>query len=311
LRRWVEPSLAIHPRFVSKPLFKLLLSYSVFMFVMLACRQIEESTGTVIVGRLVGLDDVTPYSVGLKVSSLVRQFAFPVTVALFPAFSELSALADHRRLGALLVQGLRISALVGMPLAGVTIVLARPLISFWIGPAYVASAGVAVVMLLKVLVDQQLLAASSLLQGTAKLRLYAGLHIWAVLFAAGLSLRFAPRWGSIAVAIGSLLAWTSVLVVTVPYTARLAGVSLGDLLSKALGKPLAATAFVCLGLFGLCRWHAPDSFVLLALYAAVTGLIYLPLVWFFCLTRGEREAIVRSVQILRGSHKSTSLEKVD
>lgn len=293
LRRWVTP-IRIRLSLIRKPLLKIMVSYSVFMFVMMACRQIEENTRAVIVGRLVGLDDVTVYSVGAKVSVLICHFAFPVTTALFPAFSELDALADRRRLGILLTQGLRASALVGMPIAGVAIILVQPLISFWVGPQHVASAGIGIAMILKVLVDQQLLAASSLLNGLGRLKLYTVLHLFAVLFSIGFSLLFAPGWGAIAVAIGSLLAWGIVLAATIPYTGRIAGVSLGDLLKKVLVKPLSASALTCLGLFGLYRWHPPETLLQLLLYGAAAAVIYLLLAWRYCLDSDERKAVVRS-----------------
>lgn len=295
LRRWVTP-IRIRLSLVRKPLLKLMLSYSAFMFVMMACRQVESSTGPVIVGRVVGLEEVTTYSVGVKVSSLLKQFAFPVTVALFPAFSELGALADGRRLGLLLYNGLRVSALVGMPLAGLSIVLVQPLIALWVGPQHLASAAIAVVMILKVLVDQQLLAASSLLNGLGRLKLYTALHLLCVFVSLGLALLLAPGWGAIAVAGASLLAWGMVLVVTIPYTARIAGVRLADLLAEALAKPLVATVLTCMLLYGLCRWSPPVTWLQLLLYGGGAGILYLGFVWGWCLNRWERGAVVRGAR---------------
>lgn len=292
LRRWVNP-VQIRPSLVKGPLLHMLISYSAFMFVMLACRQIEESTGPVIVGRMVGLDEVTTYSVGVKLSTLLRQFAFPVTVALFPAFSELDALSDQRGLRTLLMQGLRVSALVGLPVAGMAIVLVRPLISLWVGPQHLGAAGIGVIMLLKVLVDQQLLAASSLLQGIGRLKLYMVLHIVAVAVSLGIGMLLAPRWGAIAVAVGSLLAWGLVLVMTIPQAAHLAGLGLGLLVRKALLRPLLATVITCVVLFGLSSWHSPATLLQLALHLLLAGLLYLLLVWWLCLDGGEKRTLVR------------------
>jgi O-antigen/teichoic acid export membrane protein len=292
LRQWVAP-FRIRRSEVRGPLLRLLLSFSAYMLVMMVCRRVEGSTGPIIVGRLVGLEEVTTYAVGVKVSTLLRHFAFPVTVSLFPAFSELDALAERRGLRALLTQGLRISALVGMPVAGMAIVLIRPIISLWVGPQHLASAGIAVVMLLKVLVDQQLLAASSLLHGMARLKLYTALHIGALFASLGVGLAFAPRWGAMAVAVGSLLAWGLALAVTVPHAARIAGLDLAGLVKKALLKPLVPTLLTCAALHLLCRWHTPATWAQLLLYGSVVGLLYLPVVWLYSLDKEERKAILR------------------
>jgi O-antigen/teichoic acid export membrane protein len=259
-------------------------------------RQIEANAGPVIVGRLIGLADVTVYAVGVKISVLVRQFTFPMAVALFPAFSELNALDDRARLAVLLTQGLRASALVGMPLAGITIILARPLISVWVGPQFVEGARIATVMTLQVLVLQQLLATSSLLTGIGKLRLYALLHILAMLFSVAFALFLAPRWGSLAVALGSLLAWGGVLLVTMPYTAQLATVRLGDLFEKSLLRPLAATSVMCLGLFILRSWHYPATLPALLGQVSAAGLVYLFLAWNYCFNAAERKVYLKSVR---------------
>ena len=295
LRRWVRP-ITIRLSKSRKPLLRTLLSYSVFMLVMVACRTIETNSGPIMVGRLVGLGDVTVYAVGAKVGVFLRLLASPVTVALFPAFSELDALADHGRLRSLLTQGLRVSALVGMPIAGITIVLIRPLIFIWVGPQHLASAGIGALLLLKALVDQQLLAASSLLGGLARLKLYTAMHVVAVLASLGFALVFSPRWGGIAVAAGSLLAWSLVLAVTVPHAAYITGVGLRELLGTALIRPLAATMLLSVALFGLSRWRPPVTLLQLLLCGMVAVSIYLIPVWFWCLDGGEKMAVARAAK---------------
>ena len=296
LKRQANIAVHIRPSTANRALLAIMLSYSTFMFITMLSAQLESSAGPIIVGRMVSIDAVTSYSIGVKVGSLVRQFTFPMATALFPAFSALYALKDSQRLSLLLTQSLRASVIVTLPAVGITFVLAAPLISVWIGPEYASSAVVARIMVLEALVLQLMMTSSSLLLGTGDLKLYSALHAMALVASVTLGIFAAPRWGDAGVAMASLLAWSLVLLVTIPYTARIAQVRVASVLTTAFIRPFLALVVACLGLLALREWHYPDNFLSLALEAGSAGLVYLLLVWGFCLTAEEKARFLNYVR---------------
>ena len=175
-----------------------------------------------------------------------------------------------------------------LPAVGITFVLAAPLISVWIGPEYASSAIVARIMVLEALVLQLMMTSSSLLLGTGDLKLYSALHAMALVASVTLGIFAAPRWGDAGVAMASLLAWSLVLLVTIPYTARIAQVKVASVMTTAFIRPFLALVVACLGLVALREWYYPDNFLSLALEAGSAGLVYLLLIWGFCLTAKEK-----------------------
>lgn len=289
-RRWVRP-VPVRWRSIRKPWLKLLLSYSAFILVMMACNRIEQMSRPLLVGRLIGIDAVAYYAVGDKLSVLVRQASLPVAAVLFPSFAALSARNSPHEYGKLLVTGMRYATLIGLPVAVFPAILAGPLIAAWIGPEYTTSSTVAILLIGQAFVAQQLVAASSLLNGIGRLGLYTALHIFAVCFSIGFAILLTPSLGMKAVAAGSLIAWSAVLVATLVYTCRLSELHTGNLLRAAWLRPGLATAFVGIGLSIFAWYLPPKGLVQVALQGGTAGLAYLLIAWVWCLEPSERHKI--------------------
>lgn len=304
-RRWVRP-VAVRWRYVHRPLLKLMLSYSAFIFVMMACNRIEQSTRPLLVGRLISIEAVTYYAVGEKLSSLVRQASFPVAGVLFPFFAALSAHNVPAEYGKLLVTGMRYATLIGLPVSAIAAILAGPLIAAWIGPAYVSSSTVAVILIGQAFVAQQLVAASSLLNGIGRLGLYTGLHVFALAFSVGFALWLAPAWGIPAVAAGSLIAWSIVLAVTLVYTSRLSALRPGQLLRTAWLRPGLVTALVGGGLLLAARRWPPQGLWQVGLQGGAAFLAYALLAWRWCLPPDEQRRISRTLTRGRWPRRSAA-----
>jgi len=292
--RWAlnkKITIPIHIHFTkyNKSFLTLLFGYSLFMFVMIISRQVITSAGPAIVGRFVNVEAVTTYSVGNKLGLMIQQFSLPVAAALLPAFSSLDALKDQKRLKRLYIESLRIAALVAFPIASMSLVLVKPIIALWIGPQYLSSAPIALVMIIQAVITTFLITVSSMLNGVGKLRLNAYLHIFAIAFSILFAILLTPRWGIVMVALGSMLAWGSVLIVLLPYSTHVSGVPIRQLNKYAFLRPFIATTIACLVLYALEFFLYPENWFILLSEMIVFSGIYLILVWYICLGKDQRQ----------------------
>ena len=288
LAKWGNISVGLKISYFKRQHLTILLGYSVYMFIMMLVRRMESSAGPIIIGHSVSLDDVTLYTIGVKVGSVVRQLVFPMSLALFPAFSALHALNDVQRKSKLLIESLRASLLVGLPVAGFFIVLVHPLISVWIGAEYTTSTMVAIIFIIQALVLQLMMTSSSILIGVGDLKLYSILHISALIISISIALFTVTRFGAEGVAFGSLLAWFIVLSVTIPYSAHVANVGLIDLFRHSFIKPIITTLIACAFLLLFRILDYPNNIFEIIAEGAAGAVIYSILVWVFCLSKQER-----------------------
>ena len=254
---------------------KFLLSYSLLMFIMFACLQVEGSTANVIIGRLASVADITAYAIGVKLSGFLKNLILPLSAALFPAFSELSVSSGHDKMARLFVQGMRATLAIAFPAIGILIVLVGPMIGLWVGVEYIGSVSVTIVLALQAFLYIQLASATTLLLGVGKLKLLAGLHVFTTIFSIMFSWTLVGQWGIIAVAWGSLIPWGVTYCIIIPYTCHVSRVPFLRFLKKALLPPLIALLPACLILYGLSMLHYPTNLVWLGFEATIALLVYL------------------------------------
>ena len=269
---------------------RFLLSYSLLLFIMFACLQVESSAANVIIGRLANMADITTYAIGVKLSGFLKNLILPLSAALFPAFSELSVSSGHDKMARLFVQGMRATLVIAFPAMGILIVLAAPIIGLWVGVEYIGSASVTIVLALQAFLYMQLAAAGTLLLGVGKLRLLAGLHVFTTIFSIMFSWAFVGQWGIIAVAWGSLIPWGVTYCIIIPYACYVSRVAFLRFLKKALLPPLIALLPACLILYGLSMLHYPTNLMWLGFEATIALLVYLLFYLIGFTDRQERAA---------------------
>ncbi len=288
LKTRVERDLCIRLALFDRSSLPRLITYSVFMVIMMACLHIESATSNVIIARYMSVADVTPFSIGQKLSGLFKNILLPLTYAFFPAFSELSGVADRARMSALLVEGVRVTVALGTPLVGCLIVLAGPLIQVWVGPEFVSGAPVAVLLGLQTFLYAQLVMAAMLLQGTGRLKLLTGLHVFNVAFNIGFSLLTVERLGILALGLANLIPWTITYLIILPYTCRVGGASFGELVRRALRPPFLAWLPIGI-LLAMANWMWPVTNLMgLILYGGGATLLYLAVYLGLMVTAEER-----------------------
>jgi O-antigen/teichoic acid export membrane protein len=252
-----------------------LLGFSWPLLVLDIAGMLQSKTDEIVVGIMLSLGAVTPYSLGRRLSAIPRMLAEQFAILLLPMASELEARAERERLRALYLGGVRLSLGIAMPLTGCLAILAVPILDVWVGPGYESSASIVVILLVATAIDLSLWPAGFVLQGIDRHRWLAPISLASGLANLVLSLALARPYGIVGVAIGTLIPTTieAVLLLT-PFTLRALSIGASRFLGEALLPALLPVIPMVLILLGTEQLVPPTSIVSIVALVALAHLVY-------------------------------------
>jgi O-antigen/teichoic acid export membrane protein len=204
-----------------RSLVRTLASFSVWLFIEDMMSRVQTRTDEIVVGAFLPISAVTPYSIARRLGETPQVVTDQFRKVLMPVASQLHAESDLARLRSLFVTGSRITLAVVVPLCAVVILLARPLLSAWVGPEYADAAVLVTLLGLASLIDTSTWPASAVLQGIGRYRVIAILSIVAAVANISLSLWLVRPLGVVGVAVGTLVPTAVVrLGLVFPYALR-------------------------------------------------------------------------------------------
>lgn len=212
---------------------------------------LQSKTDEIVVGVMLSLGAVTPYSLGRRLSAIPRTLAEQFAILLLPLASELDALDDRERLRRLYLGGVRLSLAIAMPLTGCLALLAVPILNAWVGPGFEGSAPIVVILVVATAVDLSMWPAGFVLQGIDRHHWLAPISLASGLANLALSLALVRPFGIVGVAVGTLIPTTiEAVVLLTPFTLRTLAIGplrfVGDALAPAL-LPLIPMLLVVAG----------------------------------------------------------------
>jgi len=112
---------------------KKLLSFSKYVILQNLGSQIFSSVDRLAVGRVLGIDAVTYYSVGTMIASRFFQLMTTISHSFMPHASEAFASKDYQKIFNLFSRGTYITALFSLSFGFVIILFSKPLLQIWMG----------------------------------------------------------------------------------------------------------------------------------------------------------------------------------
>lgn len=286
----IAPGLRIGWRGADRSLIRPILGFSSSSFVMQTATQLRTRTDEIVIGAFLPIRAVAPYGVARRLADLPATVSQQALEMLLPVSSTLHAGNEHARLRALYLAGTRLTLAICLPLAATLIVLAPPLLSVWIGPAYAGSAAVLGILAVATTVTMSQAPAVSIMQGMGRHRPIAFLLLGSAIVNVVLSVVLVRRFGVTGIAAGALLHAAVVSFgFVLPYIAKTLGVGIADVLSRILWPVLTPLAPAALALYAARQAMRPDSLVSLAVVAAAGLLVYALVYLTLGASAGERQ----------------------
>jgi O-antigen/teichoic acid export membrane protein len=290
--RLLCPELHISPRFIHRSALRPLASFSAFVFITRICGVIWWQMDKVILASAVSTSVLTGYDIAARVQSAASYPLSLTTQAVIPAAANLKAVESTVRLQALLVRGTRYTLALSLPVTIAAMILARPLIVGWVGPAYASMSGPTQLFLAYQLVSSSATISNTMLIGMGRVRavtLYASV---AVAVNLAVSLLLVHSLGISGVIIGTLVGFG----ITVPLYIRLVLIELsmpvGDFIRQAILPILPWAALFAAVLLATAQVVNPVGLVVVAACCVPAVIIYTAGVARFTMTPVERRALL-------------------
>jgi O-antigen/teichoic acid export membrane protein len=194
---------------------------------------------------------------------------------LLPMASQMHARNDADQLRFLYMASTRVTLAVSLPVGLILAILARPILTVWVGAVYAEYAYLLIILAIASLVDTSQWPAGFVLQGMARHRPLAIMTIASGISNLVLSIVMVNYVGLLGVALGTLIPTTIICIGFVaPYAMRVIGVSVQDMVTRVLWPSLLPAVLMGMVMLALREILEPGSLLLLLLVAGIGVLLY-------------------------------------
>jgi O-antigen/teichoic acid export membrane protein len=290
--RRILPGTRLNPRLVQRARRREATRLSAWFFLYALLNAVYSTSDVLLVGILLGLRPAAIYAVGSKLGSAASQGLDSLAGVFFPHASATERNKEAGSLAAVVIDGTRITMLVGMLTSLVLIILALPMIHAWVGNGYGTAASVLVILAIAMAVSAPARPIASVISGMGRLSILCAITGAEVALNLALSITLVLVIGPVGAAVGTL---GGKLLVRLPaflvVGCRATDLSIGTFTKKAILPhvlPSLASAAVLLVLRGFAMRSIPGLIL-----AALAGIIiYLGVYLAFGATPGDRSRLL-------------------
>jgi len=285
------PEMRVSPRLINRAALRPLASFSAWVFISRINGVIWAQMDTVILSVIVGINVLAGYNFAARLQSAASYPQSLSAAAVVPASANLLALESRVRLRALLVRGTRYSLELSLPVTIAAMILARPLLIYWVGDQYAGYAGPTQLFLTYQLVSCTAGIANTMLVGMGRVRAVTIYVTIAMLVNLGLSIALARPLGVSGVIIGTLVGYGITAPLYIRLVLRELSMGVGEFLGQAILPilPWAATFAAVVAL--TAHFLTPASLIAVALCCIPGTVVYIAGIVRFAMTREERSAL--------------------
>ena len=272
----IAPELQFGRRGGSRSQIRTLASYSSALFVMTLGGYLESRSDEIVIGGFLPVASVTPYNLARRLSGLPQMLTEQFLMLLLPMASEIYAKEKQEQLRSLYIVSTRVTLAIFLPIALVLVILARPILTLWIGAAYAEYSYLVLILVAASLIDTSQWPAGFVLQGMAKHHPLAIMTLASGVANLSLSILLVGRLNLMGVALGTLIPTTIVCIGFItPYAMRVIGVGMKEMYAKVLQPALLPSIPMGISMILLREVISTPSISFLFLLAPLGLLIYL------------------------------------
>lgn len=297
----IYPVLKVWPLSIIRTRLRELLGYGIWAAIATNAYWIMGQLDLVMVGILIGISDVTVYSVGAMLIYYSGTIVGMIPMTYWPPLQRAAAREDMDAVCLYYIQQLRVGLAVGVPMYLGYVVFGKLFIALWMGhevefphDSVVAAATVMAILSLGRLVDLPTLGASWVLAAVDRVKFVSLIACVEALANLGLSIYFVTvlHWGVIGIAAGTLCARLLVRVWIIPWHAlRVASLPARSLLTMiALGTTVGAWFFT----WGVLvrNFFTQESWFLFWIEVVLALLGYAPVAFWLLVPTGDKKRIL-------------------
>jgi O-antigen/teichoic acid export membrane protein len=281
LQRWI--GIGYGWRYVDRGSFKQMANYGSVTFMIIVAGRLRFKSDAVIIGTFLSAAAITHFSIGARLLDYAGETVSSVAQIFTPMSSEFHALGDYDGLRKIFISGNRACAFVMFPLSVALIVMGKSVIEAWVGPRYVSSYIVLLILLIPATLYYAQSTSNRILFGMS---LHKGLAIVALIEGVSnviLSIVLVRPLGIVGDAIGTAIPLLCTALFFLPrHLCRHLQVPVGKFIREAYLYPTLFCFPMALVLFLMQRSHYAHRYPQLLINLLAGGLVYgAGVLWFF------------------------------
>jgi|HubBroStandDraft_6_1064221.scaffolds.fasta_scaffold83958_3 O-antigen/teichoic acid export membrane protein len=285
------PEMRVSPRLINRAALRPLAGFSAWVFISRINGVIWAQMDTVILSVIVGINVLAGYNFAARLQSAASYPQSLSAAAVVPASANLLALESRVRLRQLLIRGTRYSLELSLPVTIAAMILARPLLIYWVGGQYASFSGPAQLFLTYQLVSCTAGIANTMLVGMGRVRAVTVYVTIAMVMNLGISIALARPLGVSGVIIGTLVGYGITAPLYIRLVLRELSMGVGEFVVQAI-LPVLPWAAVFAAVVALtAQLVMPASLIAVALCCVPGTLVYIAGVVRFAMTREERSTL--------------------
>jgi O-antigen/teichoic acid export membrane protein len=273
----ISPGLRVNRLHVRKQSAAQLYGYGLWHFLLSVSRQVNLQVAPLLVGSLLTVAVVTPFSIAARLIGYAGQFIVSATGVFTPVATALHAKEEHAGQKKLFITGGQWCTAFALYMCILLVLLGRPLMALWIDPDMATGA----ILLLVILTAGEFLPISqwltySMILGMAKHRLSAIVNLAEGLVAVVAAILLVRPMGVVGVCIAFAVAgFICRGVFQVVYGCYLIKVPLSQYLVEAMLRPVLAAVIPTALLYAAVTLHQPATWMTLILYTAAFSMVFI------------------------------------
>lgn len=272
----IEPELRFGWRGANRQLVRTVISYSWPLFVKDVAGRLQTRTDEITIGIFFPVSAVTPYNLARRLSEATHLLTKQFMKVLLPLASELHAEDDRARLRSLYIAGTRLTLVISLPIGCTLVILARPILTLWVGAEYAGYAHLVAILTLASFMVTSMWPAAAVLQGMARHRVLAATSLSSGLANLALSVTLVHPFGLTGVALGTLVpTMIEYIGIVLPYAQRVIGVSGTEAVREIFVPALLPAVPMTLLLYALQQAFEPASLLTILAVAGMGVVVYI------------------------------------
>ncbi|HXW91537.1 MAG TPA: polysaccharide biosynthesis C-terminal domain-containing protein [Terriglobales bacterium] len=270
-------------QYVDRRVFRQLINYGFVTFMIIVAEKLRFQSDTMVIGIFLSAASITYFAIGAKLVDYANNVVDAMADTFLPMSSHFDSTNDWDRMRKLFISGNRACALVIFPICATLIILGRSIIEAWVGPKYLSSYAILVLLIVPRTIYRAQGASTRILFGMARHKSLAIAVVAEGVVNLFLSILLIRRFGIIGDAVGTAIPLLCTSLIFLPYyLCRLLRVRFCEFINQSYAVPVAlCVPLVALMLLMRHLFYAHNYFQLLVQLLA-GGIVYATgLLWYF------------------------------
>jgi O-antigen/teichoic acid export membrane protein len=273
-------------QYVDGGAFRQLINYGATTFVITVADRLRFQSDAVVIGIFLTARAITYFSIGSKLVDYANGVVDSMADTFMPMSSHFDATGDAGRMRELFISGNRACAMVIFPMCATLIILGKSIIEAWVGPIYLSSYMILVLLIVPRTAYRAQGASTRILFGMSRHKPLAYALVAEGLANLVLSIVLIRRFGIVGDAVGTAIPLLCTSLVFLPYyLGRLLRVSVWEFVSQAYAFPLVLCAPLVAVLLLMRHLFYAHNYRQLLVQLLTGGIVYGSGVLWFFLTR--------------------------